>query len=144
MLIYQSIGTSESPLTGIHSTVSSKLLTHIFNSRMCYSPGSTNATVKVPGISLFSLVPRDPAHRYTALLSNSDYRLLLWAQDAFTSVPGAGPELSGYSRVPVFLILLTAHGTSQKKKCNLFYTGEKRITKQTLMCFTKQNKFPET
>jgi len=33
----------ESALIGIHSTVSSKLFVCIFNSRMCYSPGSTNA-----------------------------------------------------------------------------------------------------
>lgn len=139
MLIYLSIGTSESPLTRIHSNVSSKLFTCILNSRMYYSSGSTNAIVKVLGISLFSLVPCDPAHRYTALLFNSDYGLLLWAHDVFTSVPGAGPELIDSSHVPVFLKLLTAHVTSQKKKYDLFYMGEKQITKQTSMCFTKQN-----
>lgn len=130
----------ELPLIRIHSTVSSKLLVCIFNSSMCYSPGSTNAMGHgcwaSPFSALFTLIQLTGTELSSLTQITETQALSLGCS---CSVPGAAHEqnwLHSCSSISHF-----AYNTCQvteKKKYNLFYRGTAEITKWTLMYFTNR------
>lgn len=121
----------ESPLIGIHSTVSSKLFVYIFISRMCYSPGSTNAIGQgcwaSPFSALFTLIQLTGMQLSSLTQITRDSRFEPGMRSAQSL--GLAVSIIDYSHVPIFLILLITHVKSQKKKYNLFYRGKEQITK---------------